>query len=169
MNLIFDKNIQKNSQLNRDTLLSLGKQTINGIPNPNYIGSNVNVIYIYSIVDVDIPYPKNTGKTLYIGEAKRADSTGIRFSQHISYSELQGLNSNVNYTLNIYYWQGHTINLKIYDIGDVTDSERTDYESLLIKCHVKKYGATPIAQGTSGYKVSDINNIDLSISNPISL
>lgn len=70
MNLIFDKNIQKNSQLNRDTLLSLGKQTINGIPNPNYIGSNVNVIYIYSIVDVDIPYPKNTGKTLYIGEAK---------------------------------------------------------------------------------------------------
>lgn len=162
MKLLFDKNIQKYSEIDRGLLLSLGKKKIKKVPNPYHIGSNVNVIYIYSLVDSDIPYPKKRGKILYIGEARRADATGIRFSQHISHDEFEGLNSNVNYSLNSYYWNGCKINLRIYDIGNITDSQRRDYESFLIKCHVKKYGSTPIAQGTSGanYKVTHINELD---------
>lgn len=164
MKLLFDKDIQKESNFNRDTLLSLSKKKIKKIPNVNYIGPNINVIYIYSLVDVDIPYPKKKGKVIYIGEANRSDSTGKRFSQHISFDEFNGANSNVNYCLNSYYWNGFKINLKIYDMGNVTDNERKEYEQLLINCHVQKYGTKPIAQGTSSYKISETNSIDSSIS-----
>ncbi len=162
MKLIFDKIIQKDSDTDRNTLLSLSKED-----SPNYIGSNINVVYIYSLVESEIPYPQKSGNTLYIGEANRATSTGLRFPQHISHKKDIGSNSNVNYCLNSYYWNGNKINLKIYDLGPMTNKERKEYESFLIKCHVKKYGATPIAQGSSGYKISETNKIDLSISNNI--
>ncbi|WP_291570849.1 hypothetical protein [Clostridium sp. UBA4548] len=162
MNLLLDKVIELNSCNDRDSLLSLGKKNIKKVANPFYIGPNLNVIYIYSLVDITIPYPKKNGKVLYIGEAKRADATGKRFSQHISNSSSTGSNNNGNYCLNCYYWGGYKLNLKIYDIGNITKSQRKDYESFLIKCHVKKYGSTPIAQGTSGkhYRVSHINELD---------
>lgn len=157
MQLLFDKDIQKGSSIDRDILITLSNKR-----NTNYIGANINVIYIYSLVDTKIPYPKMNGNILYIGEACRKDSTGIRFSQHISSKEFEGMNSNVNYSLHSYYWLGYKINLKIYDIGQVDTSERKNFEKQLITSHVKKYGATPLSQGTSSYKISEVNSLNIS-------
>lgn len=127
----------------------------------NYIAPSVNVIYIYSLVDSSIPYPNKEGKVLYIGEScKHKQPTGLRFSQHIASSEYGARGRNINYTLHKYYWNGIKLSLDIYDVGDVTNEERKAIERDLINAHIKLYGAPPIAQGTSGVLVDDIDNVD---------
>lgn len=129
--------------------------------NKNYIRPSVNVIYIYSLVDSDIPYPNENGKVLYIGEScKHKQPTGLRFSQHIASNEHGGRGGNINYTLHRYYWNGVKLSLDIYDIGSVTNKQRKKIEKELIDAHIKIYGAPPIAQGTSGVLVDDIDNVD---------
>lgn len=128
---------------------------------PNYIDKSVNVVYVYSLVDSDIPYPNKKGKVVYIGEScKHKKPTGLRFSQHIASSECGARGGNINYTLHKYYWNGIKLSLDIYDVGDVTREERKTIERDLINAHIKIYGAPPIAQGTSGVLVDDIDNVD---------
>lgn len=59
-----------------------------------------------------------------------------------------------------YYWNGIKISLDIYELGNITNDERKAKERDLINAHIKIYGALPIAQGTSGVLVDDIDNID---------
>lgn len=148
--------IQLNTPCDRNLLLTLKDKN-----HVNYIGKNVNVIYIYSLVESEIQYPNKEGKVLYIGEAcKKKDATGLRFSQHIASTQNGGRGANINYSLNKYYWNGIRIAIDIYEIKKATDKERKQIEKYLINSHIKIYGALPIAQGTSGILVDDIDNID---------
>lgn len=127
----------------------------------SYINKSINVIYIYSLVDSYIPYPNKKGRVVYIGEScKHSQPTGLRFSQHIASKEVGTRGRNINYTLHKYYWNGVKLSLDIYDVGDVTREERKTIERDLINAHIKIYGAPPIAQGTSGVLVDDIDNVD---------
>ncbi|EQK42286.1 hypothetical protein C672_1228 [[Clostridium] bifermentans ATCC 638] len=150
-----------NTKNDRKLLLTLKDKK-----SPNYIGKGVNVIYVYSLIETHIPYPNKIGKVLYIGEAcKKANPTGLRFSQHILGKSNEGRSRNVNYTVHKYYWNGAKIAIDIFDIGDVSKEHRKDIERNLINSHIKIYGAPPIAQGTSGVLVEEIRNIDESEAN----
>lgn len=159
MKVIKDKyhyDIQLNTNSDRRVLLTLKDDK-----HINYIGKGVNVIYIYSLVDLSIPYPNKEGKILYIGEAcKNANPTGMRFYQHISSKPDEGKNSNVNYALHKYYWNGFKMVVDIFDIGDISKEKRREIERELIESHVKIYGALPVAQGSSGLLVSSIGGVD---------
>lgn len=127
----------------------------------SYIKQSINVVYVYSLVDSDIPYPNKKGRVVYIGEScKHSQPTGLRFSQHIASSEFGARGRNINYTLHKYYWNGVKLSLDIYDVDNVTKDERKAIERDLINAHIKIYGAPPIAQGTSGLLVDDIDNVD---------
>jgi hypothetical protein len=148
--------IQLNTLFNRDLLLTLKDKT-----HKNYIGNNISIIYIYKLVDFEINYPNKKGKVLYIGEAcKKKDPTGLRFSQHIASKQYGGRGANINYTLHNYYWNGVKMSIDIYKTGNMTDKERKEIEQYLINSHIKIYGTLPIAQGTSGILVDNIDNID---------
>lgn len=124
----------------------------------NRIGKGISVVYVYKLVDIEIEYPNKKGKVLYIGEAcSKSNPTGDRFRQHISNSKNSGKDSNVNYTINTYYWKGIKIQLEIFE---VKDSDRLSIESNLIDTHIKVYGAKPIAQGSTGKKISDMNDFN---------
>lgn len=152
----FHYEIQLNTVNDRNLLLTLKDKS-----HINYIGKGVNVIYIYSLVDSYIPYPNKEGKVLYIGEAcKKSSPTGLRFYQHISSKHNEGRNRNGNYTLHKYYWNGFKIAVDIFDVGEVSDKGRKEIERELIESHVKIYGAQPIAQGSSGLLVSEIESVD---------
>lgn len=127
----------------------------------SYIGKGVNVIYIYSLVDSYIAYPNSAGKVLYIGEAcKISNPTGLRFYQHIASVENGSRGRNINYTLHKYYWNGIKIALDIFVLKPTTTEERKYLERYLINSHIKIYGSFPIAQGTSGILVDDIDKHD---------
>lgn len=123
MKVIKDKyhyEIQLNTNSDRRVLLTLKDDKY-----INYIGKGINVIYIYSFVDLSISYPNKEGKILYIGEAfKNANPTGMRFYQHILSKLDEGKNVNVNYSLYKYYWNGFKMAVEIFDIGDVSKEKK---------------------------------------------
>lgn len=136
---IYDKVIQKESDYDRDKLSEL----------TNMINKNIKVVYIYSLEEEEINYPKKNGNIIYIGEAYReAEPTGKRFTQHISTAYDKGGDNGSNYTISMYYWNGKKLRLKIYKLSNNDNTK--DKEKELIKCHVKEYGATPIGQGATG-------------------
>ena len=153
--------IQLGAENDRSLLLNLKDKN-----HLNYIGKGVNIIYIYRLVDSDIQYPNKEGKIIYIGEAcKKKDPTGLRFSQHIASKKKGGRGGNINYTLHTYYWNGTKLAIDIFEVGNVTDSQRKKIEEELIDAHIKIYGAPPVAQGTSGILVDYIDNVDESKAN----
>ena len=136
--LIEDITIQINTTVDRLALLRL--------QNHSDLGCDVEVIYIYSLVDEQINYPLKSGKVLYIGEAMRHEEpTGKRF-QHIAASQSEGNNYVSNYTLTQYYHLGKKLNLKIYRVS----SDRENVEKQLLSYHLYKYGSKPIANGSTG-------------------
>jgi len=150
MNPSIEKIIQKNGNTNRQFLLDLKKNKA--------FGKNVNVVYIYYLVGETINYPNKSGSVIYIGEAGRSsEPTGVRFSQHISTSENKGGDTGTIYCLSRYYWLGKTIKLKIFTVE--SETKRKNLERSFLIEHVKKYGALPICQGTTGenYQTSDIS------------
>ena len=152
----FDLTFQKDTSIDRQALLDLKKNI--------KLGDKVDVIYIYSIVDELIDYPKESGSIVYIGEAGREKKTGTRFSQHISAEQYAGGDTGTNYTLSHYYWSGKKLNLKIYLLESENNSNsRKSLEGQLLQAHMKKYGSHPIAQGASGesYRVSTLENIEI--------
>ena len=146
--------IQKDSDINRQSLLDL--------KNHVKLGDNVDIIYIYSLKDDHVSYPKETGSVIYIGEAGRQKKTGTRFSQHISTEENVGGDTGTNYTLSYYYWSGKTLQIRIFLLDTKNNSKYRKYmEGQLLQAHLKKFGSQPIAQGASGesYRVSLIDNL----------
>lgn len=146
--------IQKDTDSNRQSLVDLKRH--------EKLGDGVDLIYIYSLDEGEVAYPKENGSVLYIGEAGRQKKTGTRFNQHISTGETVGGDTGTNYTLSYYYWSGKKLRLKIFLLVTKNNSKaRKDIESQLFQAHLKKYGAHPIAQGASGesYRVSAIENL----------
>lgn len=144
---------QKDTDMNRAYLF-----TYKDSSDSNYIDCNTSVVYIYKLVDRYINYPIRDGRVIYIGEAcKKKNPTGLRFSQHISFNASIGATGPVNYTVHKYYWEGYKIQLDIYIVDE---KDRKDIEIELIDYHIKKYGSTPIGQGSSGKKVTYIESID---------
>lgn len=146
--------IQKDSDVNRQSLLDLKKH--------EKIGNDVDIIYIYSLKNNQVQYPKEIGSIIYIGEAGRQKNTGTRFSQHISTKENVGGDTGTNYTLSYYYWSGKSLHLRIFLLDTKNNSKaRKSLEGQLLKAHLKKFGSQPIAQGASGasYKVSSIDKL----------
>lgn len=137
--LIYNKVIKNDSNYTRDNL----KELI------SILNKYTKVVYIYSLEDENINYPKKDGNIIYIGEAYReAEPTGKRFTQHISTDYNKGGDNGGNYTISTYYWNEKKLRLKIYEL-DNNDNTK-DKEKELIKCHVKEYGAKPIGQGVTG-------------------
>lgn len=140
--------------------LGIGEITTTGYTVISLTTLLVSVV-MTSLVDSDIPYPKKKGKIVYIVESCRHKKpTGLRFSQHIASQPNGARGGNINYTLHMYYWNGVKLLLDIYDVGDVTKDERKEIERDLINAHIKIYGAPPIAQGTSGMLVDDMDKVD---------
>ncbi|MEW7912539.1 hypothetical protein [Pseudomonas fulva] len=149
-----DIHIQKNTPLNRQYLLSMVKDA--------GLAINASVVYIYALVDETINYPDDPGHVIYIGEAGRpTEPTGKRFAQHISTSETQGNDSGTIYSLSRYYWRGKKIRLQVFLVDDSVT--RKTIERKLISAHVKKFGALPICQGTTGgnYSTTLLSNLDV--------
>ncbi|MCF0216531.1 MAG: hypothetical protein HUK21_08670 [Fibrobacteraceae bacterium] len=136
--LEFDINLENNG---RDVLVKLKK-----CPK---LKKGVAIVYIYSLVDKDISYPKKSGKIVYIGQACRGrEATGKRFSQHIRSSAQSGGDTGANETLSTYYYNGDKLRLRILIVanGDIAKN----LEARFFQYHVKEYGALPIADGTGG-------------------
>ena len=147
---------QLNTESNRQALLNLKKHA--------NLGDKIDVIYIYSIINETIKYPKKAGNIVYIGEAGRKKSTGTRFSQHISTEKDKGGDTGTNYTLSYLYWSGKKLNLKIHLLDSRNNSKaRKSIERQLLQAHMKNYGSHPIAQDSSGesYRVSILENIEI--------
>lgn len=133
--------IQKDTPINRSQLLDLKRD--------KRLAANVSVVYIYSLVEEGVNYPNELGHVIYIGEAGRpSEPTGTRFAQHISTSETQGSDTGTIYSLSRYYWRGMKIRLQIILVED--SEARKALERNLLSAHVKKFGALPICQGTTG-------------------
>lgn len=155
--MLYHYEFQLNTKDDRKLLMKLKDRECHDC----YISENVSVVYIYSLVDSYIKYPNKKGKILYIGEAcKHRNPTGLRFSQHIASKRNGAKGKSINYTLHKYYWNGFRMALDIIYMGNVTREERKQKEKDLIYSHIKKYGALPIAQGTSGILVDDIDKFD---------
>ena len=138
-NLIYDEVIQYKSNYDRSKLSELIDK----------LNKYTKVVYIYSLEEEKINYPKKDGNIIYIGEAYReAEPTGKRFTQHISTAYNKGGDNGSNYTISMYYWYGKKLRLKIYELSNNDNTK--DKEKELIKCHVKEYGAKPIGQGATG-------------------
>ncbi|MDH0424160.1 hypothetical protein [Stutzerimonas stutzeri] len=150
-----DITIIKDTEVDRKSLINL--------KNHEKLGDGVDLIYMYSLENEQINYPKQDGNILYIGEAGRQKKTGTRFTQHISTEATIGGDTGTNYTLSYYYWSGKKIRLKIFILDTRNDSKsRKNTESQIIRLHLKKYGSHPIAQGASGenYTVSSIEKLE---------
>lgn len=146
-NLIYNKVIQDKSNYNRSNLNEL----------ISIFDEYTKVVYIYSLEEEEINYPKKNGNIIYIGEAYReAEATGERFTQHISTAYNKGGDNGSNYTISMYYWKGKKLRLRIYQLSDEDDTKGKENE--LIKCHVKEYGAKLIGQGVTGANYT-INNL----------
>lgn len=146
--------IQKDTESDRTALVDLKWN--------RKLGDNVDIIYVYSLDEEQVTYPKESGNIVYIGEAGRQKKTGTRFNQHISTKANVGGDSGSNYTLSHYYWSGKKLRLKIYLLDTKNNSKARKYiEGQLFQAHLKKYGAHPIAQGASGksYTVSVIEKL----------
>jgi hypothetical protein len=114
------------------------------LKNDAAIGVNVNVVYVYFLLNSLILYPKNQSNILYIGEAMREkEATGVRFRQHITPSSTEGADTGNNLVLSQYFHAGMKIGLAIFK----TDEARTERERDLIYSHIHIFGAPPIAQG----------------------
>jgi len=147
-------NIKKGTDSDRQALVNLKRD--------KKLGNNVGVIYIYSLIDEQVSYPKESGSIVYIGEAGRKKKTGTRFGQHISTEENVGGDTGTNYTLSYYYWCGKALKLRIFLLNTTNNSKaRKAIEGQLFQIHLEKYGAHPIAQGASGknYRVSFLENL----------
>ncbi len=147
---------QLKTESNRQALLNLKRH--------ENLGDNIDVIYIYSIIEETIKYPKKEGNIVYIGEAGREKLTGTRFSQHISTEKNKGGDTGTNYTLSYLYWSGKKLNLKIHLLDSKNNSKaRKSIEGQLLQAHMKSYGSHPVAQGSSGesYRVSILENIEI--------
>lgn len=139
---VFQSEIKLGTAQDRRTLLGLAKHSD--------MGSNAQLVYIFSlgVNEPLIPYPKEAGRVVYIGETKRQTGAGKRFGGHISPSLTEGLSTLTNHTLSVYYHMGKTLFLRVFK---VTDGRRpAEAERVLLRAHLYKYGALPIAQGTSG-------------------
>jgi hypothetical protein len=138
------------------------KQLLNSLKDKPELNQNIKVIYIYSLFDDEINYPKKIGNIIYIGEScKKTEPTGKRFSEHISTTRDKGGDFNSNYTLSYYYWNNKKLKLDIYLLDEKDD--RKEIEMNLLKYHVQKYGSLPIGQGTTGknYTVSHIKDFKI--------
>ncbi|WP_431274456.1 hypothetical protein ACQ858_20965 [Variovorax ureilyticus] len=109
-------------------------------------------VYIYSLADSEITYPNEAGAVIYIGEACRVNEpSGVRFAGHISKSLTEGNNFTTNHTVTAYYYRKRRLRLQIYRLDTcASDSDRKAIEKRLIARHVKRFGAQPIGQGTTG-------------------
>ena len=149
-----DIHIQKNTQVNRQYLVDRARDT--------QLAINASVVYIYALADETVNYPNEPGHVIYIGEAGRpTEPTGKRFAQHISTSETQGGDTGTIYSLSRYYWCGKKIRLQIFHVED--GKARKAIERNMISAHVKKFGALPICQGTTGknYGTTFLSNLDI--------
>jgi hypothetical protein len=146
--------IQKDSPTNRQRLLDMARDA--------KLAVNASVVYIYSLADETVNYPNEPGHVIYIGEAGRpTEPTGKRFAQHISTSKNQGGDTGTIYSLSRYYWHGKKIRLQVLHIDD--NSTRKTIERELISAHVKKFGALPICQGSTGknYGTTFLSNLKI--------
>lgn len=123
---------------------------LRGLRRHTDLQAGVHCVYVFSLTASLIPYPLEPGKVIYVGEAWRAKQTGTRFGGHISPDLLQGNNYVSNRTLSAYYHRNHKLRLQIYVLDVTTRAERKAAERRLIALHVKRFGATPIAQGATG-------------------
>ncbi len=159
MKIIFDEVIKNDSNYDRKNLFDLINSN-----HKDYIASNVQVVYVYRLVDKTINYPNMDGNIVYIGEAcRQKEATGKRFTQHISTSMDRGADNGSNYTVSRYYWLGYELKLTIFKLNKKQD--RKKIEKRLLQAHVKKYGALPIGQGSTGknYTVDTIEGVDYNL------
>jgi hypothetical protein len=155
MRLIVDITFQHGSESNKAELNALR-------PHPELLAGS-HCIYIYSLVDSEIAYPNEAGTVIYIGEACRTNEpSGARFAGHISRSLTEGNNFTTNHTVTAYYYGKRKLRLQIYRLDACEmDSDRKLMEKKLIAAHVKRFGAHPIGQGTTGpsYTPKAISNL----------
>lgn len=139
---IYSETIARNTAKDRSTLQALAKHAD--------MGSRAQLVYIYSLTgsSQEIPYPRCSGRVVYIGETQRETGAGKRFGQHISSSLTEGLSTLINHTLSVYYHSGISLRLQVFRVTDGRTTKNA--ERVLLNCHLLHYGAYPMGQGTSG-------------------
>lgn len=144
MRLIKDITFQDGSDTDKTALSELSAHA--------ELGTGVHCVYVYSLADSEIKYPKEADSIIYIGEACRKNKpTGKRFAGHISKSCTIGNNYTTNHTITCYYYSKQKLRLQIYRLDACnTDTERKSAEKRLIAGHVRRFGAQPLGQGTTG-------------------
>jgi hypothetical protein len=136
--------IQLQTESHRTHLLELARH--------RRLGKSVSVLYVYSLVDDHLSYPDQNGLVVYIGQALRAtgkETTGRRFSQHISKGPTTGSDTGTNFVLSRYYWLGKALNIKVYVIDERYSHTARELEMHLINQHMRQFGAPPLGQGAA--------------------
>jgi hypothetical protein len=136
--------IQLDTSSHRTHLLELARH--------GSLGKNVSALYVYSLVDSHVTYPDQEGRVVYIGQAMRAtgnETTGRRFSQHISKGPTTGSDTGTNYVLSRYYWLGKALKVKVYVVHGRFSQTARELEMKLINQHMRQFGAPPIGQGAA--------------------
>jgi hypothetical protein len=155
MKLYIDVFIQKETALDRQYLVNRTRDT--------KLGVDVSVVYIYSLADESVNYPEKPGHVIYIGEAGRSsESTGTRFSQHISTGPSKGGTLGTIYSLSRYYWLGKRLRLQVFLVEN--SQLRKTLEREIINAHVKEFGSLPMCQGTTGqnYRTTCLSSLVVS-------
>lgn len=126
------------------------KRLLSALSDHKDMGPKVPIVYIFSLGQYEekINYPKEPGSVVYIGETMRDHGSGLRFKSHISKSLTEGLSTQINHTLSVYYHLDRELNLKVFE---VTNEESTKaVEKKLLQSHWHRFGANPIGQGGTG-------------------
>jgi hypothetical protein len=157
MRIVADFTFQYESDSDKRVLSSLRKH--------EELVAGAHCVYVYSLAEAEIPYPNAAGSVIYIGEVCRVtEPSGERFVGHISKSLTEGNNYTTNHTVTAYYYARYKLRLQIYRLDACeADAERQLQERRLIAAHVKRFGAQPIGQGTTGasYTPKAILELDL--------
>lgn len=104
--------VQRNTECDRAFLNTLAHHA--------EMGSRAQLVYIYSLGagEPDIPYPRASGRTVYIGETQRQTGAGLRFRGHISTSLTEGLSTLINHALSVYYHLARALHLRVFKVTD---------------------------------------------------
>jgi hypothetical protein len=128
------------------------KRVLYSLSHHEELVAGAHCVYVYSLAEAEIPYPNAAGSVIYIGEVCRVNEpSGKRFGGHISKSLTAGNNYTTNHTVTAYYYARRKLRLQIYRLDACeAHKDRKLQEKRLIAAHVKRFGAQPIGQGTTG-------------------
>jgi hypothetical protein len=98
--------LQKLIELNIKLGTEKDKRALSALSNHKEMGANIPIVFSLGESETSTNYPKESGKVVYIGETEREHGSGQRFKSHSSKNLIEGLSTQINHPLSVYYHLG---------------------------------------------------------------